>query len=74
MVEGLFDIVQSDHWKADNGTFKSGYLNQLERFIETCMPGLGMKAQPYIESRLKILKRQYHVINEMLGPTCNGFG
>ncbi|KAK2654659.1 hypothetical protein Ddye_014515 [Dipteronia dyeriana] len=37
-------------------------------------PGCGLRAQPHIDSRIKLLKKQYHAISEMLGPSASGFG
>lgn len=33
-----------------------------------------MRAQPRIDSRVKILRKQYHALVEMRGPRCSGFG
>ncbi|KAK3194373.1 hypothetical protein Dsin_025683 [Dipteronia sinensis] len=38
------------------------------------IPGCGLRAQPHIDSRIKLLKKQYHAIFEMLGPSASGFG
>ncbi|KGN61713.1 hypothetical protein Csa_006361 [Cucumis sativus] len=53
LVECLLQLVEEGGWRADNGTFKIGYLVQL---------------------RVKILKKQYTAIVEMMGPTYSGFG
>ncbi|KAK3221144.1 hypothetical protein Dsin_015114 [Dipteronia sinensis] len=37
------------------------------------IPGCGLRAQPHIDSRIKLLKKQYHAISEMLGPSASGF-
>ena len=34
LVEALVELVTQEGWRADNGTFKSGYLQALERVIE----------------------------------------
>ncbi|KAK2663366.1 hypothetical protein Ddye_001940 [Dipteronia dyeriana] len=36
--------------------------------------GCGLKAQPHIDSCIKLLKKQYHAIPDMLGPSASGFG
>ncbi|KAK2655620.1 hypothetical protein Ddye_008672 [Dipteronia dyeriana] len=38
------------------------------------IPSCGLRAQPHIDSRIKLLKKQYHAISEMLGPSASGFG
>uniref|UniRef100_A0A803P5U9 Myb/SANT-like domain-containing protein n=1 Tax=Cannabis sativa TaxID=3483 RepID=A0A803P5U9_CANSA len=67
-------MCNSGKWKTDNGTFKPGYLQQLEKMMNDRIPNSGIKAQPHIDSRLKILKRQYTAISDMLGPSASGFG
>ena len=37
------------------------------------IPPSNLKATPHIETRYKLLKRQFHAINEMLNHS-NGFG
>lgn len=74
LVESLLDLVNNGKWKAENGTFKPGYLQHLENIMNEKIPGCGLKAQPHIDSRVKILKRQYNAISEMLGPNASGFG
>ena len=37
------------------------------------IPSCGLKAQPHIDSRVKMLKKQYNAIIEMLGPSASGF-
>ncbi|KAK0574686.1 hypothetical protein LWI29_027363 [Acer saccharum] len=38
------------------------------------IPGCELRAQQHIDSRIKLLKKQYHAISEMLGPSASGFG
>ncbi|RYR20060.1 hypothetical protein Ahy_B03g065145 [Arachis hypogaea] len=38
------------------------------------IPGCDLKDNPHIESRVKLLKRQYFAIVEMMGTTGSGFG
>ncbi|PIN22938.1 hypothetical protein CDL12_04347 [Handroanthus impetiginosus] len=49
-------------WKRENGIFKNGYTTALERKLKAKLPGCNIKASPHIESRLKLLKRQYDAI------------
>ncbi|XP_044477557.1 uncharacterized protein At2g29880-like [Mangifera indica] len=73
LIECLLILKESLHWKADNGTFRVGYLVQLEKMMEERLLSSGLKATPHIESRVKLLKRQYNAINEMI-ENENGFG
>ncbi|KAK3212562.1 hypothetical protein Dsin_017268 [Dipteronia sinensis] len=74
LVECLVDLTNCGKWKADNGTFKPGFLQQIEKMMSDKIPGCGLRAQPHIDSRIKLLKKQYHAISEMLGPSASGFG
>ncbi|KAL5553401.1 hypothetical protein UlMin_040802 [Ulmus minor] len=73
LVECLLDLTNSGRWKADNGTFKLEYLQQIEKMITDKIPDCGLRAQPHIDSRIKLLKKQYHAISKMLGPLTSGF-
>jgi hypothetical protein len=73
LVECLVDMANSSpKWKVDNG-FKSGCLLEFKRMmlhkIHDCMP----RAQPHIENKYMLLKKQYGAIVDMLGQG-SGFG
>ena len=65
-MECLLELVACRNWIGDNGTFKPRYTKQLERWLHQKILGCGLKANPYIESRVKLLKKQYYTIVEML--------
>ncbi|KAK2659316.1 hypothetical protein Ddye_005849 [Dipteronia dyeriana] len=73
LVECLVDLTNCGKWKADNGTFKPDFLQQIKKMMNDKIPGYGLRSQPQIDSRIKLLKKQYHAISEMLGPSANGF-
>ena len=74
LVECLMDMATSGKWKADNGTFRPGYQQQSEKMMHEKIPECGIRAQPHIDSRVKLWKKQYFTISEMLGPNGSGFG
>nr|CAD1822766.1 unnamed protein product [Ananas comosus var. bracteatus] len=74
LIECLLDLSNSRQWRADNGTFRNGYLQQLERWMHEKIPDCELKGVPHIESRFKLWKSQYNAIFEMLGPSASGFG
>lgn len=74
LVECLLELASTGNWRGDNGTFKSGYGKQVEKWMHEKLPGTDIKAIPHIESRVKLWKKQYNAIAEMLGPTASGFG
>ncbi|KAF7807685.1 Myb/SANT-like DNA-binding domain protein [Senna tora] len=73
LVECLLDLAADKIWKSDNG-FKSGFARQLEKRLHEKLHGCDLRASPHIESRVKVLKKQYRAIADMLGPKASGFG
>ncbi|XP_031283005.1 uncharacterized protein LOC116141663 [Pistacia vera] len=69
----LLTLKECRHWGADNGTFKTRFLVQLEKMMAERIPSSGFKATPHIESRYKLWKRQYVAISDMLNHG-SGFG
>ncbi|KAL0546040.1 hypothetical protein IC582_015945 [Cucumis melo] len=69
---GLVELVNVGGWRSNNGTFLPGYLNQLVRMMAFKIPGCNVHAST-IDSRIKLLKRMFHTLAEMRGPTCSGF-
>ncbi|XP_008777637.2 uncharacterized protein LOC103697538 [Phoenix dactylifera] len=74
LVECLIEVVNASGWKSDNGTFRPGFHQHLERMMEKKLPGCGLRENPRIENHVKLLKKQYNAIAEMLGPNYLEFG
>ncbi|KAL8506100.1 hypothetical protein ACS0TY_017091 [Phlomoides rotata] len=67
-------MVNFGAYKADNG-FKPGHLNYVEEKLKVSLPNSGLKAKPHIESRIKTLKKDFHIVYDMLnGSNTSGFG
>ncbi|KAK6160278.1 hypothetical protein DH2020_003659 [Rehmannia glutinosa] len=66
LIAALSELCNAG-WKRETGIFKNGYTSALERKLKSKLPGCNIKASPHIESRLKLLKRQYDAITEMQG-------
>ncbi|KAG5573271.1 hypothetical protein H5410_063037, partial [Solanum commersonii] len=47
LVDGLKKFCAND-WKEDNGTFKHGYLMELEQHMNVCHHNCGLQALPHI--------------------------
>ena len=71
-VDCLVEFSKDSAWKSENG-FRTGYLVHLEKLMAVKLPSSSLKATPHIESRYKLLKRQFHAITEMLNHS-SGFG
>ncbi|MBA0620699.1 hypothetical protein Godav_006391 [Gossypium davidsonii] len=52
-------------FKANTG-FKAGYLNKLERMLEKVLPHAMLKVKPNLESRIRILKKDWAIVYDML--------
>ncbi|KAG6503595.1 uncharacterized protein LOC121984596 isoform X2 [Zingiber officinale] len=72
LVDCLVELSKDSVWKSENG-FRTGYLLHLEKLMAAKVPSSNLKATPHIESRYKLLKRQFHAIKEMLNHS-SGFG
>ncbi|KAL2893687.1 hypothetical protein RDABS01_009596 [Bienertia sinuspersici] len=74
LVMAMNELLDFGGWKADNGQFKSGEYAKLEAIMLQKLPGCEKKAKPHIESRVKLLRKKYDAITEMLSPSASGFG
>ncbi|KAG6501509.1 hypothetical protein ZIOFF_041390 [Zingiber officinale] len=72
LVDCLVELSKDSAWKSENG-FRTKYLVHLEKLMAVKLPSSSLKTTPHIESRYKLLKRQFHAIIEMLNHS-SGFG
>ncbi|KAK9093076.1 hypothetical protein Syun_027987 [Stephania yunnanensis] len=61
----MVEMVASGVYKCDNG-FKPGYSTKVEETLNTTCPNSEIKARPHIESRLKSLKKDWFIVNDMI--------
>ncbi|MFQ6656462.1 hypothetical protein Gotur_026565 [Gossypium turneri] len=74
LVSCMVDLHNVGTFNADTG-FKAGYLNELEKMLEKALPNAMLKARPDIESRIRLLKRDWSIVYDMLnGQNNSGFG
>ncbi|XP_040930048.1 uncharacterized protein At2g29880-like [Gossypium hirsutum] len=74
LVSCMVDLHNIGTFNADTG-FKAGYLNELEKMLEKALPNAMLKARPNIESRIRLLKRDWSIVYDMLnGQNNSGFG
>ncbi|MFQ6623411.1 hypothetical protein Gotur_003831, partial [Gossypium turneri] len=70
----MVDLHNVGTFNADAG-FKAGYLNELEKMLEKVLPNAMLKAKPDIESRIRLLKRDWSIVYDMLnGKNNSDFG
>ncbi|PPD93831.1 hypothetical protein GOBAR_DD09137 [Gossypium barbadense] len=74
LVSCMVDLYNVGTFNADTG-FKAGYLNELKRMLQKVLPNAMLKTKPNIESRIRLLKREWSIVYDMLnGQNNNGFG
>ncbi|PPD88055.1 hypothetical protein GOBAR_DD14996 [Gossypium barbadense] len=74
LVSCMVDLHNVGTFNADTG-FKAGYLNELEKMLEKTLSNAMLKAKPNIESRIRLLKRDWSIVYDMLnGQNNSGFG
>lgn len=71
LLSALKDLV-SQGWKSDNG-FKPRYLNRLEDALKKADPRTDLKANPHINSKITIWKKNYYILSQILSQSSVGF-
>ncbi|KAH6786760.1 hypothetical protein C2S52_006312 [Perilla frutescens var. hirtella] len=76
LVESMVELKKSGNWDGESGSgLKKGHKKELERILEEKLPGHGLREKPHIESRCKLLKKQYHAIYDVrTNGELSGFG
>ncbi|PPD90307.1 hypothetical protein GOBAR_DD12760 [Gossypium barbadense] len=74
LVSCMVDLHNVGTFIANTG-FKADYLNELEKMLEKALPNAILKARPNIESRIRLLKRDWSIVDDMFnGQNNNNFG
>ncbi|KAF5947160.1 hypothetical protein HYC85_013117 [Camellia sinensis] len=67
------DVTASNpKWKLDNNQFRAGFYNECEKKILSAFPGTDLRATPHIDSKIKLCRKQYNTLQDML--KISGFG
>ncbi|KAG5570437.1 hypothetical protein H5410_060203 [Solanum commersonii] len=72
LINGLKELCVNG-WRADNGTFRPGYLMELEHYLRERHPESGLKSEPHVNSKLKFWKRSYASLSLLKGRNGLGF-
>ncbi|KAK1404669.1 Tetratricopeptide repeat protein like [Heracleum sosnowskyi] len=72
LVTAISDLLDMGGWKADNGQFKNGAWAKVEAIMHQILPSCE-KIKPHIDSRVKLLRKQYDVVAKMLSPSASGW-
>ncbi|KAL8524628.1 hypothetical protein ACS0TY_014288 [Phlomoides rotata] len=71
LIGCLIDIV-NDGWKTDNG-FKAGFQRELEKGMRKIFPGTGLVANPHINSKIHVWKKEYSALSDLLSKSGIGW-
>ncbi|KAG5573853.1 hypothetical protein H5410_063619 [Solanum commersonii] len=58
LIDGLKELCING-WRSDNGTFRSGYLKELECYLRKHHPNSGLKGEPHVLSKTRYWKKCY---------------
>ncbi|KAK4722186.1 hypothetical protein R3W88_012419 [Solanum pinnatisectum] len=72
LINGLKELCVNG-WRADNGTFRPGYMMELEHYLRERHPESGLKGEPHVDSKLKFWKRSYASLSLLKGRSGLGF-
>ncbi|KAL8539369.1 hypothetical protein ACS0TY_001119 [Phlomoides rotata] len=72
LIQCLTDIV-SDGWKAENG-FKAGFQRELEKGVRKLLPGTDIVANPHINSKIHVWKKEYSALSDVLSKSGGPIG
>ncbi|KAL8545511.1 hypothetical protein ACS0TY_005602 [Phlomoides rotata] len=70
LVQCLTDIV-NDGWKADNG-FRCGFQRELEKGMRKLLVGTDIVANPHINSKIHVWKKEYGALSDLLSKSGIG--
>ncbi|KAL8461977.1 hypothetical protein ACS0TY_033168 [Phlomoides rotata] len=71
LINCLTDIV-NDGWKVENG-FKAGFQRELEKGMRKRLLGTDIVANPHINSKIHIWKKEYSALSDLLSKSGIGW-
>ncbi|KAK4840253.1 hypothetical protein QYF36_003714 [Acer negundo] len=66
------DTSVKDGARCDPGSFKAGTMTQIEKTLTTMLPDSRLRANPHIDSKMRLWKKEYGILYDMLN--VSGFG
>ncbi|KAK6803852.1 hypothetical protein RDI58_001636 [Solanum bulbocastanum] len=72
LIDGLKELCVNG-WRGDNGTFKPGYLKELECYLCEHHPNNGLKGEPHVLSKIRYWKKCYASIAMLKSRSGLGF-
>ncbi|KAI9166227.1 hypothetical protein LWI28_028336 [Acer negundo] len=68
----LLQLTIKDGARCDPGSFKAGTMTQIEKTLTTMLPDSRLRANPHIDSKMRLWKKEYGILYDMLN--VSGFG
>ncbi|PON57263.1 Myb/SANT-like domain containing protein, partial [Parasponia andersonii] len=65
----ILDDLVTKGYRCDNGSFKPGTNLIIEKALTNIFPTCGIKANPHIDSKMKVLRKQYSIVYDMLSKS-----
>ncbi|KAG5629675.1 hypothetical protein H5410_001392 [Solanum commersonii] len=72
LIDGLKELCVNG-WRGDNGTFKPGYLKELECYLCEHHPNNRLKGEPHVLSKIRFWKKYYASIAMLKSRSGLGF-
>ncbi|CAL5384241.1 unnamed protein product [Camellia sinensis] len=73
LITTMKNVTASNpRWKLDNNQFRAGFYNECEKKILSAFPRTDLRATPHIDSKIKLWRKQYNTLQDML--KISGFG
>ena len=67
LITSMKDVIASNpRWKLDNNQFRAGFYNECEKKILSAFPRTDLRATPHIDSKIKLWRKQYNTLQDML--------
>ncbi|KAL8519846.1 hypothetical protein ACS0TY_010693 [Phlomoides rotata] len=71
IIHCLIDVV-NDGWKSENG-FRAGFQRELERGMKRILPKTDIVANPHINSKIHVWKKEYGTLSDLLSKSGIGW-
>jgi hypothetical protein len=68
LIKALHEVSLDPKWRSD-GSFKNGYMLELEAHLAKKLPNAKISAIPHVDSRLRYFKTKYGALKQMLSKS-----
>ncbi|KAL0302258.1 UNVERIFIED_CONTAM: hypothetical protein Sangu_3110500 [Sesamum angustifolium] len=68
VLDNELRTILTTGWKCEN-RFRAGYLNQLESIMCKHLPNTDLQAEPYINCKIHVWRRNYGTLKDMMAKS-----